>query len=249
MEIAYYFKNLDPTDAIKDYCAEKIGKLKDRLHHIESVDVRFNLVRQNQVCEITVHADSTVFHVTKSDKDLYASIDSATDTLNNQVDKYHKKLDSRSGGVKGNLDFLPLFSPEFPKEEVTIQVFEAPPKPMTDVEAVLQLQTEKYRFHMYHHIDEKRYSLVFARPDGNYSLISPTSEIGQYNERVVGVKEGEMKEISHTLYPLSILTIAEAVEQIREANLEYFAYVNEESRRMNVLFYAKNGELSLKRPI
>ncbi len=247
MEISYYFKNLEPTGAIKDYCSEKIGKIKERLHHIESVDVRFNLVRQNQVCEITVHADSTVFHVTKSDKDLYASIDLATDTLNTQVDKYHKKIDTRA--VKKEMsDFMPSFDATFPKEEVTIHVYEAPVKPMTDTEAILQLQNEKYRFHMFHHIEEKKYSMVFVRPDGNYSLISPTTKMGEYNEQVVSFKNGEFKEISQSLYPLSILTISEAVEKIRENALEYFAFVNEDTRRMNVLFYPKSGELALKRP-
>lgn len=248
MEISYYFKNLEPTGAIKDYCSEKIGKIRDRLHHIEAVDVRFNLIRQNQVCEITVHADSTVFHVTKSDKDLYASIDMATETLNSQVDKYHKKIDTRAS--KRDLsEFMPSFDATFPKEEVTIQVYEAPVKPMTDVESILQLQNEKFRFHMFHHIEEKRYSLVFTRPDGNYSLISPTSKMGEYNEKVISYRGGEMKEVSQSLYPLSILTISEAVEEIRENNLEYFAFVNEDTRRMNVLFYPKSGELALKRPV
>ena len=248
MDIAYYFKNLEPTDAIKQYCSEKLTKLKDRFHHIEAVDVRFNLVRQNQVCELTVHADSTVFHVTKQDKDLYASIDLATETLNTQVDKYHKKLDGRSSS-RNAADIIPSFIQAAPKEEVTIHVYEAPPKPMTDTEAILQLQNEKFRFHMFHHIEEKRYSLVLPRPDGNYSIIAPTKELGVYNEKVVSMKESELSEISFALYPLSILTIPEAVDQWRENNLEYFAFVNEESRRMNVLFYSKNGELALKKPV
>jgi len=247
MDISFYFKNLDPTDAIKVYCSDKLSKLQTRFHHIEAVDVRFNLVRQNQVCEVTVHADSTVFHVTKQDKDLYASIDLATDTLHSQVDKYHKKLDDRQTS-KNAAEVIPSFTPVSTTENVTINVYNAPPKPMTDSEAILQLQTEKFRFHMFHHIDEKRYSLVFARPDGNYSLISPTKELGQYEEKIVSFQNNELEDVSFSLYPLSILTIPEAVEQWRENNLEYFSFVNEESRRMNILFYSKHGEMALKKP-
>jgi len=248
MEISFYFKNLDSTDAIKAYCQEKLNKLKDRFHHIEGVDVRFKLVRQHQVCEITVHADATVYHVTKQDKDLYAAIDQATDTLHIQVDKHHKKADNRAVALNA-ADVLPSFEPGTPvQEDITIQIYEAPPKPMTDEEAILQLQNEKYRFHLYHHADERKYSLVFARPDGNFSLIAPTKELGQYQEKVVSYSNNELKEISFSLYPVSVKNIAEAVEQIRENSLEYLAFVNEETKRINVLFHGKNGALAIKRP-
>jgi len=245
MNIAFYFKNLEPTDAIKEYCKEKIGKIKDRLHHVEAVDVRFKLLRQNQVCEITVHGDATVFHVQKEDKDLYASIDAAVDILNIQIDRYHKKIDEKSSA----LEVMPTRDSGISKEEFTIHVYVAPAKPMTDMEAILQLQNEKFKFHMFHHIDEKRYSLVFARPDGNYSLISPTKELGQYEEKVVKMKEDALKDISFSLYPLSILSVSEAIEQRDENDLEYLAFVNEESRRLNVLFISKNGDLAIKKPI
>jgi putative sigma-54 modulation protein len=245
MNIAFYFKNLEPTDAIKEYCKEKIGKIKDRLHHIEAVDVRFKLLRQNQVCEITVHGDATVFHVQKQDKDLYASIDAAVDILNIQMDRYHKKIGEKSTAF----EIMPTRENALSKEDHTIHVYQAPVKPMTDLEAILQLQNEKFKFHMYHHIEEKRYSMVFARPDGNYSLISPTKELGQYEEKIVKMKDNSLKDVAYSLYPLSILSVSEAIEQRNESNLEYLAFVNEESRRLNILFISKNGELALKKPL
>jgi len=245
MNTVFYFKNLEPTDAIKEYCKEKIGKIQDRLHHVEAVDVRFKLLRQNQVCEVTVHADSTVFHVQKQEKDLYAAIDATVDILNIQIDKYHKKIGEKSTA----LEIMPTRDTGKAEQEFTIHVYEAAPKPMTDLEAILQLQNEKFKFHMYHHIDQKRYSMVFARPDGNYSLISPTKELGQYEEKVVKVKEDSLKDISYSLYPLSIMSVSEAIEQRNENHLEYLAFVNEESRRLNILFVSKNGELAIKKPV
>ncbi|MDH4200870.1 MAG: ribosome-associated translation inhibitor RaiA [Spirochaetia bacterium] len=245
MNIAFYFKNLEPTDAIKEYCREKIGKIKDRLHHIEAVDVRFKLLRQNQVCEITVHGDATVFHVQKQDKDLYASIDAAVDILNIQIDKYHKKIDQKGSA----LDAIPVREHGATQEEFMIHVYEAPAKPMTDIEAILQLQQEKFKFHMFHHIDEKKYSMVFARPDGNYSFIYPTKELGQYEEKIVKLRENSLKDISLSLYPVSILSVSEAIEQLGENHLEYLAFVNEESHRLNILFISKSGDLAIKKPV
>jgi len=247
MNISYYFKNLDSSDAMKEYASEKLNKLQERLHHIEGVDVRFKLMRQNQVCEITVHGDATVFHVNKQDKDMYAAIDLASDILNTQIDKYHKKVEGHRSDSA--LAILPLALKANTPEEMTIHVYDAPAKPMTDEEAILQLQSEKFKFHMYHHADEKKYSLVFARPDGNFSIISPTKELGQYQEKVVQYRHGEMKEISFSLYPLTVQSPSESIEALQENHLEYLAFVNEDTKRMNVLFLGKHGELAIKRPV
>ncbi|MDH5721313.1 MAG: ribosome-associated translation inhibitor RaiA [Spirochaetia bacterium] len=250
MSVSFYFKNLEPTEGIKEHTSEKLEKVRERFHHVEGIDVRFSLERQNQICEITVRADSTVFHVEKSEKDLYAAIDLALDTLSTQVDKYHKKIDSRTlNSDEEAAQILPSFQTAAHSEETVINIYDAPVKPMDDFEAALQMQLHKYRFLMYHEADKKKYSLCFLRPDGNYSIIKPTETLGQYEENIFKFKNNKLEKLSVSLYPLSLFTIPEAVEQIRESNHEYLAFVNEESRRMNVLFYAKSGQLGLKRPV
>ena len=107
MNIAYYFKNIDSTEAIKTYVADKTTKLQERMHHIEGVDARFSVERQNQMFEITVHADATVFHIRKTEKDMYAAIDLAMEVLNNQIDRYHKKIAEKNTALE-NLQQLPV---------------------------------------------------------------------------------------------------------------------------------------------
>ncbi|MDH5716106.1 MAG: ribosome-associated translation inhibitor RaiA [Spirochaetia bacterium] len=248
MSVSFYFKNIEPTEGLKTHANEKLDKIKERFHHVEGIDVRFSIERQNQICEITVRADSTVFHIEKKEKDLYAAIDLAVDTLNYQVDKYHKKIDSRNTPEDVG-QVLPSFQVAPKSEEIVINIYDAPIKPMDDIEAILQIRTHKYRFLMYHGENQKKYSLCFMRPDGNYSIIKPAGDIGQYEETVAKMKDNnELDKISVSLYPLSLLTVPEAVEQLRENNLEYFAFVNEESKRMNVLFLSKNDSLGIKKP-
>ena len=245
MEIAYYFKYIDSSDAIKSYVSEKLDKLDSRFHHVEGVDSRFEVERQNQIFELTVHADARVFHIKKADKDLYAAIDTALDALNKQVDRHHKKTDDRSPEP-------PPFEPAIEKEgyefETTIHVFNAQAKPMDDLEAVLQLQAQNFRFLMYHTSDERRYSLLFHRPDGNYSIIKPTAEAGSYEEHVYSWSGGSLSELSVSLYPMVKNTISDAVSRLRETQADFLAFVNEESSRMNILFSTKNGEIVLQKP-
>jgi len=246
MNIAFYFKNLEPTEALKEYTDEKLSKFQNRFHHIESIRVSFFIEKQNQFCELNILADSHVFHIEKNNKDLYAAIDEVIDTLNVQIDKYHKKLDSRSLP----LEAMPQVNvPEEDDKELIINVYTALPKPMTEQEAILQIQAQRFRFLIFHRSNEQKYSFAFVRPDGNYSIISPTSEIGQYEEHIVKLEDTNIKELSVSLYPMSKFSIPEAIETLKENNLEFFNYVNEESNRMNVLFYTKHGDLALKKPL
>lgn len=245
MEIAYYFKNLPPTDAIKAYATKKIDKLKERLHHIEGIDVRFSLERQNQFFEITVHGDATVFHLKKSDKDLYAAIDNALDVLNNQIDKYRKKFEEKASVARDA--FLPKADERTREDETEIIVRDAEMKPMDDLEAILQLRSKKFRFLMYHHDEEKRYGLVTARNDGNYSIVMPAKG-GGFVETVMRYENGKIEKLAEAIYPVSKFTVAEALDMLSEANLEYLAFVNEDTDRLNVIFHAIGGGIMIKRP-
>ncbi|MCX7632819.1 MAG: ribosome-associated translation inhibitor RaiA [Turneriella sp.] len=245
MEIGYYFKNLPPTEAIKQYAAKKIEKLKDRLHHIEGIDVRFSLERQNQSFEITVHGDATVFHLKKSDKDLYAAIDNAIDVLNNQIDRYRKKLEEKTAEAREM--FLPRLEERSVPEETEIGVREAEIKPMDDLEAILQLRSKKYRFLMYHHANSEQYGLVTARNDGNYSIVMPAKE-GGFTETIVRLNGNSLEKLAESIYPVSRLTVAEALDVLNESNLDFLAFVNDDTGRLNVIFHAHGGGIMIKRP-
>lgn len=248
MNISYYFKNLEPTEAIKEYTEEKVQKIYGRLSHIEGIDVRFALERQNQIFEITVRGDAAVFHLKKESKDLYAAIDNAIDALGLKIEKHHNKFESRHGNSDEQYNMIPLSEAEETGEELMISIYDAPAKPMDDFEAVLQLRAQRFRFLMYHRMNEKKYSLVFSRPDGNFSVILPRKESGAYEEHIVKINKNELEPVSVMLYPMAIVSIGEALERMNENNLEYYAFVNEDTRRMNVLFHGRNGEIALKRP-
>lgn len=245
MEIAYYFKNLPPTDAIKAYTEKKMEKLKERLHHIEGIDVRFSLERQNQFFEITVHGDATVFHLKKSNKDLYAAIDNTLDVLNNQIDKYRKKLEEKTADFREK--FLPVSNERESSEELEIEIRDAEIKPMDDLEAVLQIRSKKFRFLMYHHADESNYGLATARNDGNYSIVMP-SQGGGFIEVVMAFVTGKLEKLAEAIYPVSKFTVAEALDVLDESNLEYLAFVNEDTEKLNVIFHAQGGGIMIKRP-
>ena len=249
-KISFYFKHFEPTDAIKQYVIRKLTKFEKIFHHLEGIHARFILSKKKHLFEITVHADSKTFHIKKDDPDMYAAIDKSIDVLHSVIDKHHKKRSVPEGHEITRLLPTARDKNHLPDENI-IWTFDVPLKPIDDEEAILQLRRQGYHFMMYHNFNRKRkYSLVFYRPDGNYSIISPTMRLGKYVEKIFkeGYERQGYKEIKKSSYPLSIMTIPEAANSLYNGRGEYITFVNRDTKRMNVLFHSRSGELILKRP-
>ena len=252
MNISFYFKNLDPTQAVKSYTAKKLAKIEKLVHHSEGIDARFFLLKKEHICEITIHADNKVFHVKKADKNMYVSIDLVIHALQKAIDRYHKK--KKTSHEEENINsHLPVFEKkEKPLEEVEISIFEVPHKPMYHQEAFLQLREHRYKFMMYRNMNTitKRFSLLFLRPDGNYSVVSPSYKLREYNETIYreDYSNSEFKKISSSKYPMSSWTIYQAIGILHQNQSDYLAFVNQDTSKMNILFHSRSGNLILKKP-
>ena len=92
MNIAFTFRNLESSEALKAYASEKIGKLQKYLRSPISAEVTAFVERHLQGVDITVTAGSKRFAGREESEDMYASIDMVMDKIDRQVRK--------EGGVK-----------------------------------------------------------------------------------------------------------------------------------------------------
>ena len=248
--IAFYFKNLKPTQAIKSYTIGKLDKLEKILHHPQRVDVRFSHLKKKHICEITVHADNNVFHIQKVDTNMYQTIDLVIHSLQKAIKRSRKKR-AVSGEEENIKSYLPVFEKREKKyEERGIHILEVPHKPMHDQEAFLQLKERRYKFMMYRYIDTKRFSLLYLNLNGNYCIISPRGKVGSYVQTTYREEPstGELRKVSNSIFPMSFMNISEAIETLYKNQSDYLSFVNGDTLKMNVLFHSHAGELILKRP-
>lgn len=106
MKLVIHGKNIEITDAIREYVHQKIEKA---VSHFQSMTTEINVhlsvarnprINSKQTAEVTIFANGTVIRAQESSEDLYASIDLVADKISRQLRKYkerkqHKK-DSRS---------------------------------------------------------------------------------------------------------------------------------------------------------
>ena len=134
-------------------------------------------VRNNKV-EVTVRSSGTIFRVSESTSDMYASIDAAVTTLERQIRKNKTRLEKRlrQGAFERALDVseVSTFAPDEPEEGeyriVRSKTF--PIKPMTRDEAILQMNLVGHSFFAFRDEDAGGvFAVVYRRNDGDYGLI------------------------------------------------------------------------------
>ena len=165
---------IDVTPAIKSYIEEKIGRLDKYLEDPEGVTANVVIkVRGNeQIVEVTIPIRKIILRGEEAHKDLYASIDKVSDKMERQIRKNKTKL-KKQRDINNYVDFNIDFESEKEEvEEVNIvkrKVIEM--KPMSEEEAILQMELLGHEFFVFNNIDSETVSILYRRKDGNYGII------------------------------------------------------------------------------
>ncbi|UJR79877.1 ribosome hibernation-promoting factor, HPF/YfiA family [Sandaracinus amylolyticus] len=102
MEVSFTFRQVEPSEGVKNYAREKISKLQKYLRAPLTADVILSVERHLQTVEVMVHGDGHRFAGTHQSEDMYASIDLVIDKIDRQIrDDKDASADRRkhSGGI------------------------------------------------------------------------------------------------------------------------------------------------------
>jgi putative sigma-54 modulation protein len=89
MSIDFKFRNLEPSDAIKTYAADKLGKVQKYLRGPLGGQVTFSVERHLHCVDVSVSSDGDHFQGSAEQEDMYASIDLVVDKLQRQINRLH----------------------------------------------------------------------------------------------------------------------------------------------------------------
>lgn len=162
---------IEVTDAIKSYIESKISKLDKYFE--DSSDITANIVIKtrgiDQIVEITIPIKKVVLRAEESNKDLYASIDFATDKLERQIRKNKTRIKQKIN--KENFDFFIDFESEEEDNQKIVKRKIIDVKPMSEEEAILQMNLISHDFFLFKNSDKDNVSVIYKRKEGNYGII------------------------------------------------------------------------------
>jgi len=85
MRIAFTFRHLDSSDAVKTHASEKLSKLQKFLRTPLDADVTLSKERHLCTVEVVLRSDGHTYVATEQSEDMYASIDLVVTTIDQQV--------------------------------------------------------------------------------------------------------------------------------------------------------------------
>ena len=174
MNIKITSKELEATEAIKDYIEKKAERLEK--YFGEEIDVYATIKTEgnDKVAEISIKAGSDEFRAVTAHKDLYASIDKDVDILEGQVRKMKTKKDKQNMTESIRVkEGLKSEDAEVTDEIVKVLYYDI--KPMTPEDAKLKLQEQpQNRFLAFIDIDTGKTNVIYRVKDNkNFGLVEP----------------------------------------------------------------------------
>ncbi|HEY9618672.1 MAG TPA: ribosome-associated translation inhibitor RaiA [Microcoleaceae cyanobacterium] len=192
MKLVIQGKNIEITDAIREYVNQKIEKAVNHFQNlINEVDVHLSVARNprinsKQTAEVTIYVNGAVVRAEEGSENLYASIDLVADKISRQLRKYKEKRHERNhGAVKTTnaLDDQPVVSdliqdraPELPERVVRTKYFAMPP--MSIQEALEHLELVDHDFYVFRNTETGEINVVYERNHGGFGVIQPRNGNG-----------------------------------------------------------------------
>ncbi|MEH2076374.1 MAG: ribosome-associated translation inhibitor RaiA [Nostoc sp.] len=194
MKLVIHSKNIEITDAIREYVHQKIEKAASHFQSITNeVDVHLSVARNprintRQAAEVTIYANGSVIRAEESSENLYASIDLVADKIARQLRKYKERRQDQKTHAQPTEevvaesvvpDLIGDRTPELPNEVVRTKYFSMPP--MTLAEALEQLQLVGHDFYMFRNSETGEINVIYERNHGGYGVIHPRNGNGHTN--------------------------------------------------------------------
>ena len=169
--------NIKVTDAIESYIKEKLNKLDTYLGDSENVkaNVLINVHGRSQKVEVTIPLKNFILRAEDVQEDLYAAIDTVADKLQRQIRKNKTRLASKKMKTVAVQDFvfdkIEDVEEDEEKEEKIVKRKKVEVKPMSEEEAILQMELLGHQFYIFKDAETMKPTLVYKRKEGNYGVI------------------------------------------------------------------------------
>ena len=173
MKFTFTCKKVSLNDAVKAYAEKKISKLDRYFREDADALVTFSVEKDHRcVVEITLISGGTLFRAQEEsrDGDMRGAIDAACSTIDRQIRKNRTRLSKRLRQDALVPDMPAEFDIKEEREFEVVRTKHIAVKPMTEEEAILQMNLLGHDFFVYRN-PEHVVCIVYRRKNGGYGLL------------------------------------------------------------------------------
>lgn len=182
MGITVSGRKMTITNSLREYAEEKIGNSL-KILDFDPTNVEVVLYKEKNpanplpaICEVTVYVKGSIVRVEESEEEMYAAIDVAAAKVMRQLRKYKtrivdKKLRAAGEAIPAGSELdLDALMDELADDEI-VRVKEIEFTPMTEEEALAQIDLIGHDFFVYTDRDTNLVCVLYRRADGAYGML------------------------------------------------------------------------------
>ncbi len=179
MQIQVTFRHVEPSEAVKEYAQEKVGKLQKYLDGPIEASVTLGVEKHRHEADINLVASGLKIHGRETTGDLFSAIDLVMDKLEKQVKRYREKLKGVHRRERNKVMEQPFKVDVFEADSLSeespriIMSKRLTAKPMDADEAAMQLDLSQDDFLVFMNHRTEALNVIYRRADGNFGLIEP----------------------------------------------------------------------------
>ncbi|HEY3315495.1 MAG TPA: ribosome-associated translation inhibitor RaiA [Bacillota bacterium] len=177
MQIALRGKNVQITQALREYVDKKVGKIERYFDDVPAAQVTLGVEKDRRIVEVTIPVNGILLRGEEATGDMYSSIDMVMDKLEKQVEKYRTQIyrKFRREGLKLPSAERPVEVEDSEGQFRVVKTKRFAMKPMPVEEAIMQMNLVGHDFFVFANADTEKVNVVYRRRDGDYGLIEPES--------------------------------------------------------------------------
>ncbi|MCD6223488.1 MAG: ribosome-associated translation inhibitor RaiA [Deltaproteobacteria bacterium] len=154
-------KNVELTDALRNYVEKKMNKL-EKIANINETQVILSVEKYRQIVDVKLNANGEIIKAKETSKDMYTSVDLVYELLERQLRRLKERYEDRRK-VTTTITEISA-EPQIIKENYNL-------KPISIDEAVMQLNANEQQFIVFKNTENDKVNVLFRKASGNYGLI------------------------------------------------------------------------------
>ena len=180
MKITYTARKVNLRDNFKERAEKKLSKFKKIFSDDASVNIVVTLEKNRQTVEVTIKDKGMIYRAEATEQEMNDALDRVVDILGRQIRKNKAKLSKRlrSGTfVEFIADTMQTVDEPVEEEEYNVvrkKMINV--KPISVEEAILEMNMINHKFFMFINAETNEPNVVYARDNGDYGLLQPSSE-------------------------------------------------------------------------
>lgn len=171
MKISIRGKNIDVTDALRQYIEKRISKFEKFFNENTEAIVTISTEKFTHKIDVLLKVNGHLIQAEGKTEDLYSAVDQVVEKLEKQILKYKEKIQDKN--KKDSNKYTATFSSESPVSKRIVKYKKFDLRPMSPEEAVDQMELLDKDFFIFINSFSGDVNLVYRRKDGNYGLIEP----------------------------------------------------------------------------